>query len=76
MIWSMTEQNSLHNQTKLQFISESCDQICEGVSKSSWHSCSMRHKGVLVKYEKYGTLSINKAHTSLLQVFLHSMHNK
>ena len=62
--------------TKLQFISEGCDQNCDRVSKSNSCSCSMRQKGVLVKYEKYGTLSINKAHTSLLQVFLHSMHNK
>ena len=41
-------------------ISEGCDQNGDRVSKNdkSCHICIMRLKGVLVKYEKYGTLSM------------------
>ena len=37
-----------------------CDQNGDRVSKNdeSCHTCSMRLKGVLVKFEKYGTLSM------------------
>ena len=42
-------------------ISEVCDQNGDGVSKNykSSHIFSMRLKRVLVKYEKYGALSIH-----------------
>ena len=37
-----------------------CDQNGDRVSKNdkSYHICSIKLKGLLVKYEKYGTLSI------------------
>ena len=43
-------------------IIEDCDQNCDRVSKNDkiFHICSMRLKSVLVRYEKYGTLSMSE----------------
>ena len=48
-------------------ISENCDQKGDRVikSESSCHIFSMLQTCVLVKYENYGTMSINIAHISL-----------
>ena len=46
--------------SQIVWISEGCDQNGERVSKNgkSCHICSMRLKGMTVKYEEYETLSI------------------
>ena len=66
MLWYNIEGGKIISQ--MVGISESCDPNVDRVSRNdkSCHICSLRLKDVLVKYEKYGTLSIYNIGTSYI----------